>query len=98
MTRPTTLAPNSPDYLSPSDTSPAPPWSPGHTLDLGTMNVYVHMCSVVSICNPMDCSPPDSSVHGILQAWILPWAALLQGIFLTQKLNPGLLRGRILYR
>ena len=54
--------------------------------------------SCLTICNPMDCSPPDSSVHGILQAWILPWVALLQGIFLTQKLNPGLLRRRILYR
>ena len=26
-------------------------------------------------CNPMDCSPPDSSVHGILQA-ILEWVAM----------------------
>ena len=24
-------------------------------------------------CNPVDCSPPDSSVHGILQARILEW-------------------------
>ena len=24
-------------------------------------------------CNPMDCSPPGSSVHGILQAGILEW-------------------------
>ena len=24
--------------------------------------------SVVSLCSPMDCSPPGSSVHGILQA------------------------------
>ena len=32
-------------------------------------------CSVVSdsFCTPMDCSPPDSSVHGILQARILEW-------------------------
>ena len=28
--------------------------------------------SVMS-CNPMDCSPPVSSVHGILQARILEW-------------------------
>ena len=41
----------------------------------------------------MDCSPPDSSVHGILQARILEWVAMpsLQMIFLTQGLNPGLL-------
>ena len=27
-------------------------------------------------CNPMDCSPPDSSVHRILQARILEWFAM----------------------
>ena len=27
-------------------------------------------------CNPMDCSLPGSSVHGILQARILEWAAM----------------------
>ena len=25
---------------------------------------------------PYDCSPPDSFVHGILQAWILEWVAM----------------------
>ena len=30
----------------------------------------------VWLCNPMDCSPPGSSVHGILQARILEWAAI----------------------
>ena len=28
-----------------------------------------------TLCNPMDCSSPDSSVHGILQARILEWSA-----------------------
>ena len=28
-----------------------------------------------TLCNPMDCSPPGSSVHGILQARILEWVA-----------------------
>ena len=35
--------------------------------------------SVVSeptLCDPMDCSPPGSSVHGILQARILKWVAV----------------------
>ena len=27
-------------------------------------------------CDPMECSPPGSSVHGILQATILEWAAM----------------------
>ena len=29
-----------------------------------------------TLCNPMDCSPPDSPVHGILQARILEWVAM----------------------
>ena len=48
----------------------------------------------------MDHSMPGSSVHQIQQARILEWVAsfLLQGIFLTQRLNPGLPHcGRILY-
>ena len=30
-----------------------------------------------TLCDPMNCSPPDSSVHGILQARILEWIATL---------------------
>ena len=29
-----------------------------------------------ALCNPMDCSPSGSSVHGILQARILEWVAI----------------------
>ena len=32
--------------------------------------------SFLTLCNPMDCSPPDSSVHGISQARILDWVAI----------------------
>ena len=32
--------------------------------------------SVVSPCDPMDCSPPGFSVHGILPARILEWSAI----------------------
>ena len=32
--------------------------------------------SHVQLCNPTDCSPPGSSVHGILQARILEWVAI----------------------
>ena len=32
-------------------------------------------CSV--LCDPIDCSPPGSSVHGMLQARILKWIAIL---------------------
>ena len=36
--------------------------------------VCVHNC--VRFCNYIDCNPPGSSVHGILQARILEWVAI----------------------
>ena len=32
--------------------------------------------SYLTLCNPMDYSPPGSSVYGILQARILEWVAM----------------------
>ena len=32
--------------------------------------------SCSTLCNPLDCSPPGSSVHGTLQARVLEWAAV----------------------
>ena len=32
--------------------------------------------SCPTLCDPMHCSPPGSSVHGILQAGILEWVAM----------------------
>ena len=46
--------------------------------------------SCPTLCDPMDCSLPGSSVHGIFQAMVLDCHFLLQGIFPTQGLNPGL--------
>ena len=53
------------------------------------MSKYAHLspqkgcmyaCSVAKsyliLCNPMDCNPPVSSVHGIFQARILEWVAI----------------------
>ena len=62
--------------------------------------VCVHTCTsaqslqqCLTLCDPMDFSPPGSSVHGILQARILEWVAMpsLQGIISTQGSTPGLL-------
>ena len=58
----------------------------------------VSFCSHAQSClilhDPMDCSPPGSSVHGVFQARNTEVGShfLLQGIFLTQGLNPCLLR------
>ena len=32
--------------------------------------------SYLTLCDPMNCSPPSSSVHGTLQARILEWVAI----------------------
>ena len=47
------------------------------------------MCaqSYLTLCDPMECSPPGSSVHGILQARILEWVAFP---FPGDLLNPGI--------
>ena len=37
---------------------------------------YALLLSRAWLCDPMDCSPPGSSVHGILQARILEWVAM----------------------
>ena len=42
--------------------------------------------SCPTLCDPMDCSPPGSSVHGILQARILEWVAIPS---LGDLPNPG---------
>ena len=56
--------------------------------------------SCLTLCNPMDCSLPGSSVHGYSPGMNngVGCHAFLQGIFPTQGLNPGLLHCRqILY-
>ena len=42
--------------------------------------------SCPTLCDPVDCSPPGSSVHRILQARILEWVAVASsgGVFPTQ--------------
>ena len=40
---------------------------------------FLHACSAAppwTICNPMACGPPGSSVHGSFQARILEWVAI----------------------
>ena len=32
--------------------------------------------SCLTLCDPMDCSLPGSSVHGIFQAGVLEWGAI----------------------
>ena len=56
--------------------------------------LVVNSCLI--LCDPIDCNPQGSSVHGVFQARMLDLGcpSLLQGIFLTQGLNPYLLHCR----
>ena len=53
--------------------------------------------SHVQLCNPMDCSPPGSSVPGIAQARILEWVAVSfskdSGIKTASLISPALVGG-----
>ena len=49
------------------------PWKESYVKSSESENVS---CSIVSDSgDTMDCTPPSSSVHGILQAWMLEWVA-----------------------
>ena len=70
-----------------------------YPMSLSPLKVLVAQSCPI-LCNPMDCSPPGSSVHGLLQARILEWVSISfsRGIFLTQGLNLSLLHCKqILY-
>jgi len=43
--------------------------------------------SCLTLCDPVDCSPPGSSIHGIHQARILEWVAIS---FSRGLPNPGI--------
>ena len=58
----------------------------------GYLYIYMHLyvCpkllqSCSTSCNLMDCSPPDSSVHGILQRRIMEWVAMPSSYICTHR-------------
>ena len=58
------------------------------------MAIELFMCVLVTqlcptLCHPMDCSLPGSSVHGVLQARILDYWSGLPFPFLGNLLDPG---------
>ena len=79
------------------------PQNKSMALHVDTMCVCVCVCIAVvillvvqwclTLCNSMGCSPQSSSVHGILQAKNtgVRSLSLLQGFFLTQRVNLNLL-------
>ena len=52
---------------------------PNHNIEMNTFNPHNNLCVAhlcLTLCNPMDFSPPGSSVHGIVLARILEWVAI----------------------
>ena len=78
--------------------SPSGAWKPGQLplLLLLTSRQSCVLCLVAQLhltfCDPMDCSPPGSSIHGdsLGENTGVGCHALLQGFFPTQGSNPGL--------
>ena len=56
-------------------------WDPSSPTWDRTCAPAVEVCVLLAqlyptLCDPVDCSPPDSSVHGIFQTRILEWVAI----------------------
>ena len=43
--------------------------------------------SCLTLCDPMDCSPPGSSVRGIFQARVLAWGAIVTESYDSSKVE-----------
>ena len=68
-------------------------WGVGGIVWMDILNTQIDRCmyakllqSCPTLCDPMDYSPPGSSVYGLPQARILKWVAMpsSRGIFLIQ--------------
>ena len=58
-------------------------WSPKYSLTTSQSlccyclpSLSLSALSCLTLCDPLDCSPPGPSVHGILQARVLEWVAV----------------------
>ena len=68
----------------PSSTANSEQKFPGDS-DAADLAHNTQLC--LALCDPMDCSPPGFSVHGILQARTLEWVAIL---FSRDLPDPGI--------
>ena len=69
--------------------TPSATWEALHYECICVHGVKSH--SRFQLCDPMDCSPPGFSVHGILQARILQWVVIpfSRGFFQPTDQTPG---------
>ena len=55
---------------------------PGLNATCAVLRLVAQSCPI--LCDPIDCSSPGSSVHGILQVRILEWVTMPSSKDLTQ--------------
>ena len=69
------------------DSHPSSPWChpaiSSSVIPFSSCPHYIRGCCCcldaklcLTLCNPMDCNPPGSSIHGISQASVLEWVAI----------------------
>ena len=64
--------------------------------DTGEEALCLGAQSCLTLCDPMDYSPPLSSVHGVLQARILVWVAMPSSRGSSRPRSPALQVGSLL--
>ena len=90
----------SPGFISPNSAYKQHAWKsslkPQHAISVMCLSLTKSLQLYPLLCNPVDCSPPGSSVHGDSPGKNtgVGCHAVLQGIFPTQGSNPGLLHCR----
>ena len=61
-----------------------------HTLVFVSLGVCAQLLSCLTLCDPMDCSPPGFSVHGILQQeYCSGLPCLTPGVLLNPGIEPS---------
>ena len=63
-----------PRKMNSSPRWPKPPTTLNTIFESESENEVAQSCQ--TLCRPLDCSPPSSSVHGILEARIMEWVAI----------------------
>ena len=56
-----------------------------YEMNIRVLHLVARLC--LTLCDPTDCGPPGSSVHGILQARILEWVAISSSRGFSQPRN-----------
>ena len=67
---------HTPKFLKSTSASPGPKMT---GVCLCSVSVWPTFHVILTRCNPLDCSPPGSSVYGFLQARILEWGCWSRG-------------------